>query len=66
MLHIKEEQEPGGEGEEILYHGPERDVQHPFQYVQPELRNTVQPVLAAVNTATGIEDEEYQRNQFGK
>ena len=36
----------------------ERDVQHPFQYVQPELRNTVQPVLAAVDAAAGIEHEE--------
>ncbi len=60
MLHIKEEKEPGGEGEDILYHGPERDVQHAFQYVQPELRNTIQPVLAAVDAVAGIEDEEYQ------
>ena len=60
MLHIEEEQEPGGQGKDILYHGPEGNVQHSFQYLRAELRNTVQSKLTAVNAVTGVEDKEYQ------
>ena len=49
MLYIEEEQEPGGQGEDVLYHGPEGNVQHAFQYFRAELRNTVQSKLTAVN-----------------
>ena len=48
MLHIEEEQEPGGQGEDVLYHGPEGNVQHAFQYLRAEFRNTVQSKLTAV------------------
>ena len=60
MLYIEEEQEPGGQGEDVLYHGPEGNVQHAFQYFRAELRNTVQSKLTAVNAVTGVEDKEYQ------
>ena len=55
MLHIEEEQEPGGQGEDVLYHGPEGNVQHAFQYLRAELRNTVQSKLTAVNAVTGVD-----------
>ena len=60
MLHIEEEQEPGGQGEDVLYHGPEGNVQHSFQYLRAELRDTIQSKLTAVNAVTGVEDKEYQ------
>ena len=64
MLYVKEEQEPRGEWQEILYHRPERDVEHAFEYVPADTRYFVQSVLADVDTVTGVEDEEYQWHQF--
>ncbi len=66
MLYVEEEHEPGGEREEVLYHGPERDVEHAFEHRGVELGDAVQSVLAAVDAAAGVEDEEQERDAFGQ
>ena len=66
VLHVEEEQEPGGEGDGVLYHGPQRHAEHASQHVGTEAGYAVQPVLADVDAAAGVEDEEEQRDALGQ
>lgn len=57
MLNVEEEQEPGGQGQEVLQHGPERDVEHVAQYGQLQPGNAVEAVLGAVDAVARVDDE---------
>ena len=66
VFDVEEEQEPRGQRHAVLYHGPQRHVQHPAQRVEAEAGNAVQPILAQVDVAAGVDDEEHQRHRFGQ
>ena len=66
MFHEYEEQEPGRQGNEILYHGPQGNVHDLCKRTGTESRNPVEPVFSVVYPAPGIDHEEDYRYQFGK
>ena len=66
MFHENEEQEPGRQGNEILYHGPQGNVHDLCKRTGTESRNPVKPVFSVVYPAPGIDHEEDHRYQFGK
>lgn len=60
------EQEPRRKRNEVLYHGPYRDVHDLRQLAGTEARDVIQSVLAEINFLIRVYDEEQHRYQFGK
>ena len=66
VLDVEEEQEPRGQRQEVLQHRPERHVEHPPQHRPLQPRDAVEPVLAAVDAAAGVDHEEHERHPLGQ
>ena len=66
MFDVEEEEEPRGQREEVLYHRPQRYVQHAAQHAAAEAGDAVEAIFADVDAAAGVEDEEQERHAFGQ
>ena len=64
MLDEDEKEEPGADGNRVLYHSPQRHVHDAFQLRPPETDQLVQPVSGTVYPPCGVDDEKEHRYQF--
>ena len=66
MLHKQEEEEPGGQGDKVLDHGPDGDIQNLSQTAPVEASDLVQSVFLQVNLLDRVDDKEQGRQHFGQ
>lgn len=66
MFHADEEEEPGGEREEVLHHGPYAHAKDLIEEREAETGQTIEAELGTVDMAQGVDDEEHGTCRGGK